>query len=276
MIYEVINLKIDGYSLDTPARLECYRLDNRHKEGMNHLRPAVIICPGGGYSHLSNRESEPIAMRYLAAGFHAFVLKYHVAPVRYPVALLELASSVKLLREHAKEWEIDDSKIIISGFSAGGHLAANLACHWNQEFIAKTLNTTKEQVRPNGCILGYPVITSGEFAHRGSFEHLLGEDENLWSQVSLETQVTEQTPPVFIWSTFEDASVPVENSLLFVSALRKHKISTEYHMYPHGGHGLALANEETQNEKGNKVFVECQDWIDMAIRWIHKLGGEQC
>ena len=276
MVYEVIDLKIDGYHLDTSAQLEVYRLDHKHKEEQKLLRPAVIICPGGGYINLSNREAEPIAMRYLAAGYHAFVLKYHVAPTRYPVALLELASTVKLLRDHADKWMIDESKIIVTGFSAGGHLAASLACFWNKDFLASALNTTNDRIKPDGCILSYPVITSGEFAHRGSFEHLLGDDESLLEQVSLEKQVSKDTPPVFIWHTLSDACVPVENSLLFVMALRKYNISTEFHMYPFGGHGLALANEETQTNSVNKIFEECQGWIDMAIRWIHNLGGEQC
>lgn len=276
MIHEVINLNLDGYNLETSAKLYAYRLDNTPQSDAFRKRPAVIICPGGGYGHTSDRESEPIAMQYLAAGYHAFVLRYHVAPNRYPIALLELASAIKIIREHASEWMIDEKKIILNGFSAGGHLAASLSTFWSSDWLAKAIATTKEMIQPNGCILAYPVITSGEFAHRGSFENLLGEDTARMAEVSLEHQVNSNTPPMFIWHTYEDASVPVENSLLFLAALRRYKISTEFHMYPHGGHGLALANQETQMSDGRGLQEECQGWIHLAIRWIRNLGGVSC
>lgn len=276
MIYEVMDLKIEGYNLETSATLHCYRLDDFNQDNAKHIRPAVIICPGGGYEHTSNREAEPIAMRYLAAGYHAFVIRYHVAPVRFPVALLELASAVKLIRENAKEWQVDQNRVVLNGFSAGGHLAGSLATFWSSDWLAKKLETTKEEIRPNGCVLAYPVITTGEYAHRGSFDNLLGEQHELIEFVSLEKQVNENTPPMFLWHTYTDTSVPVENSLLFLSALRKHKISAEFHMYPLGGHGLALANEETQMLDGRGIQRECQGWIDLAIRWIRELGGTSC
>lgn len=271
MVYEVINLSIDGYDLESPAKVYAYRLDNTAQSDESRLRPAVIICPGGGYGHTSDREAEPIAMRYLAAGYHAFILRYHVAPVRYPVALLELASTVKLIRENAKEWKIDENKVIVNGFSAGGHLAGCLSTFWASDWLAPMIGTTRERIRINGCILAYPVITSGEFAHRGSFDNLLGDQQNHLDTVSLEHQVDENTPPMFLWHTYTDAAVPVENSLLMIAALRKHKISAEFHMYPLGGHGLALANQETQMSDGRGYQEECQGWIDLAIRWILNL-----
>lgn len=273
MIYEEIEINIEGYHLDSPAKLQSYRFEDTNQSDENRVRPAVIICPGGGYGHVSEREAKPIAMRYIAAGFHAFVLQYHVAPARYPVALLELAKSVQFIRDNAKEWNIDESKIIVNGFSAGGHLVGCLSCFWSDGQIAAALNTTIDKIKPNGCILSYPVITSGEYAHRGSFENLLGEKEELLEKVSLEHQVNDKVPPVFIWHTYTDLSVPVENSLLFVSALRKHQISTEFHMFPKGCHGLALANEETKMADGRGVQKECQVWIDMAIRWINDSNG---
>ncbi len=274
MILEEIEIMIEGYQLETPAKLFAYRLEDFREE--SRLRPAVIICPGGGYGYTSDREAEPVALRYLAAGFHAFVLRYHVAPTRYPVALLELAKCIQIIREHTAEWKIDDRKIILNGFSAGGHLAGCLSCFWSDQELAKALNTTSEKIKPNGCILSYPVITAGEFAHRGSFDNLVAENKELLTKLSLEYQVNDKMPPVFLWHTYTDNSVPVENALLFVSALRKFSISTEFHMFPFGSHGLSLANEETKTEDGRGVQEECEVWIDMAIRWINKLGGEQC
>ncbi len=268
MVYDVIQIKVEGYLLDTPAYLHSYRLDSTHQGDAKQKRPAILICPGGGYGHTSDREAEPIAMRYLAAGYHAFVLRYHVAPVRYPVALLEVASAMKIIRDNAIEWNIDEKKVVLNGFSAGGHLACSLSTFWSRDWIAAKIGTRKEMLQPNGCILAYPVITSGEYAHRGSFDNLLGEQQELLSEVSLEHQVSEDTPPMFLWHTYTDQSVPVENSLLLISALRKHKISAEFHMYPLGGHGLALANEETQMSDGRGFQEECQGWIDLAIRWV--------
>ncbi len=122
-------------------------------------------------------------------------------------------------------------------------------------------------------ILSYPVISSGVHAHQGSFQALLGDQqEELRERLSLEKQVNNQTPPTFLWHTFEDASVPVENSMLFAVALRKHNIPFELHIYPSGGHGLSLANEESMNVQNNfGIQEECQNWIDMAGVWIRNL-----
>lgn len=277
MIHQQISIEIPNRGLEEPAKLYSYIIDNTASIDINRKRPAVIICPGGGYSHTSDREAEPIALRMMAGGYHAFVLRYHVAPTTYPVQLLELAASVKYVREHAKELNIDENHIVISGFSAGGHLAGSLAMFWTKDWLAKELHTTKEMIQPNGCLLCYPVITSGEFAHRDSFVRVLGDRyDELLDKLSLEKQVNVNTPPMFIWHTYTDTSVPVENSLLLVSALRKYNISAEFHMYPVGKHGLSLATEETMNSDGRSIQPECEGWIDLAIRWIKNLGGAQC
>lgn len=176
MIYKKIEIKVDGYK--ETADLYTYFLDNSIEMNINRKRPVVVICPGGGYTMTSDREAEPIAMQYLAKGYHSVILRYSVEPARYPLALLQLAKSVAFLRENAAEFHIDTNKIVIQGFSAGGHLAASLGVFWKKNFIAETLGIDSEMVKPNGMILSYPVITSGEFAHTGSFECLLGEDYN--------------------------------------------------------------------------------------------------
>ena len=176
MIYKKIEISITGYK--QTADLYTYFLDNSIEMHINRKRPVVVICPGGGYSMTSDREAEPIAMQYLAKGYHAVILRYSVEPARYPLALLQLAKTVAFLRKHAEEFHINTDKIILQGFSAGGHLAASLGVFWKKSFIAETLGVTSEMVKPNGMILSYPVITSGEFAHTGSFECLLGDDYN--------------------------------------------------------------------------------------------------
>ncbi len=238
------------------------------------MRPAVIICPGGGYGHLSCREGEPVAMKYLSMGYHAFVLSYSLAPVRFPAALQELALLVSEIRKNAQEWGIDREKIVVSGFSAGGHLACSLGALWNREFVYEPLGVKAEDIRPNGMILCYPVVTSGPHCHPGSFLNLLGdeaENTDLRNLVSLEKQVGPHTPKTFLWHTVTDRSVPVYNSLLLSEALVRHQVNLEFHMYPAGGHGLALASEETSNGEATYVIPQCQSWISLAEGWLKNL-----
>lgn len=179
-----------------------------------------------------------------------------------------------MIREHAKEWHIEERKVVLLGFSAGGHLAASLGTFWNKEFVYEALKIEPKRIRPDGLVLAYPVITAWEFAHQDSFRALLGEEyEERKELVSLENQVGEDMMPVFLWHTFEDESVPVENSLLFAHALRKKNIPFELHIYQKGRHGLSLANGETNpaNEE-NLIVLECQNWITMAGTWIRNLA----
>ena len=261
---------IDG----SAAKFVGYCLDNSEEVVPDRVRPSVLVIPGGGYEMTSDREAEPIAMQFLAAGFNAFVLRYSVKPSVFPVALLEAADAMTMIREHAAEWHVDPDAIAVIGFSAGGHLAASLGVFWKKDFIAQTLGVTSDMVKPNGMILSYPVITSGEFAHTGSFECLLGEDYNdldKRKEQSLEFQVSKDTPTTFLWHTVTDDCVPVENSLLFFNALRKFEIPVEMHLYPVGGHGLSLANEETSHEDGGCVQKECQSWMELACKWMQNI-----
>ena len=272
MIYKKIEIKVPGY--EETAYLYTYFMENSPEMHQDRTRPLVLICPGGGYSMTSDREAEPIAMQYLAKGYQAAVLRYSVAPARYPTALLQLAEAVAYIRIHAAEYHIASDKIAVQGFSAGGHLAASLGVFWNKAFISDTLKVMPEMVKPNGLILSYPVITSGEYAHQDSFKCLLGEEflnDVKREEQSLEKQVSENTPKTFLWHTDKDELVPVENSILFYQRLHKYGVPVEMHIYPEGEHGLALANEETSHEDGSGVQNECQSWIDLACRWMQTL-----
>lgn len=288
MIHQEIPISLKGSGPD--AKLVVY-IQNFETDMLVQERPLVLLCPGGGYNHLSVREAESEALQFLAMGYHAAVLKYSVSPAVFPTQLCELAWAMKFLRSKASEWHIVSDKIIVQGSSAGGHVAASLGVFWNQDWLIEKLNKccegqadcateqeicsmakfTSEDIKPNGMLLCYPVITSGEFAHKGSFEKLAGEDTKLWEMLSLEHQVTEDTPPAFLWHTFTDGSVPVENSLLFVSALRRAGVSTEFHMYPKGQHGLALGSKLTASADGKHMQKECESWIDLAATWLEQL-----
>ncbi len=276
MIHKKIEIEINGNNKDQnfKAELDTYLLDDLANMKVERKRPAVLILPGGGYRFTSDREAEPVAIQMNAMGFQAFVLYYSCEPATFPTALLQTAKAISLIREHAREWHIEERKIVLLGFSAGGHLAASLGTFWNKEFVYEALKIEPKRIRPDGLVLAYPVITSGEFAHQDSFRALLGEEyEERKELVSLENQVGEDMMPVFLWHTFEDESVPVENSLLFASALRKKNIPFELHIYQKGRHGLSLANGETNpaNEE-NLIVLECQNWITMAGTWIRNLA----
>lgn len=272
MIHQKIPVHIRGGN----AELVTYILDNSPEMMPGQKKPLILICPGGGYEMTSDREAEPIALQMNAFGFHACVLRYSVIPARYPQALMELAHSTAYIREHAEEWMVDPDRIILMGFSAGGHLAACLGVFWQEGFLASELGVTPQEIKPNGMILAYPVITSGPLGHQGSFQNLLGGEENreLWEKLSLENKVTDQVPPVFLWHTDTDQAVPVENSLLFAAALKKHHIPLEMHIYSVGPHGLALANSVTQAVQDEKIVAvesRCTGWTELARAWIEAL-----
>lgn len=272
MIHKKIQIEVPGSG--NQGELYTYFLDNSAEIDLCRKRPVVLICPGGGYAMTSDREAEAIAIRFLAMGYHAAVLRYSVAPARFPEALIQLAKAVCLLRENAEEWNIDKDKIVVQGSSAGGHLAASLGVFWNKLFLAQALGADSDKFRPNGLILSYPVISSGAKGHQESFQNLLGEayeDEEKRRAMSLECCVTKDTPKTFLWHTASDDTVPVENSILFFQALHELDIPAELHIYPVGVHGLGLANTETVNCRGIGIQEECQSWITLAGEWMKHL-----
>lgn len=275
-IYE-INIPYEKYGIkhtDNKATITTYikEMYPDYQDAFN--RPLIMICPGGGYEHLSPREGEVIALKMLDLGYNAVILRYSLMPDVYPSQLLEAAYTMHFIREHAAEWDVNPEKIIAAGFSAGGHVAASLGTMWNDElldtFLKEELKCSHEDVKPNGMLLGYPVITSGEKAHRPSFERLLGEEQydEVVSQVSLETRVNIDTPKTFMWHTFADGSVPLENSLLFANALRKADVPFEYHVFPKGGHGLGLGTKETATKNGEHIQLEVSVWPELFATWV--------
>ena len=261
MRHEVITLPGTGVELET------YLTDNRAVEP-GRRKPLALIFPGGAYAWRSDREAEPVALRLQSLGIQAVVVRYSVAPARYPKALEEAAEAVAYARAHADEWLCDPHKIAVLGFSAGGHAAAHIGVKWHQMPQGR-------MCRPDAMILAYPVITSGEYAHRGSIENLLGDDyERLKDEASLEKYVDGHTPPAFLWHTREDMSVPPENSLLLASELCRHSVPFELHIWQHGGHGMSLGNDQVYPPDDPNIRPECQEWIDMAARWLRELPRE--
>lgn len=271
MLYKEIMIQVPGSMPET--KLTAYILDTPKDQLKIKKRPVILLCPGGGYGFTSFREGEPIAMYFLNKGYHVCILEYSTAPARFPVALMELGTAVKILREHAEEWKIDKDAIIVQGSSAGGHLAACFGVFWNQDMLAQKLNVEKEELKPNGLLLSYPVITTdADVMHEESFRNLLGEKyEEHRESLSLEKLVGNDMPPCFIWHTNEDTRVPAENSLLLVLALRRHQIPVELHLFEKGMHGLATASVRSQRADGEAVQEECVCWLDLADVWVMNL-----
>ena len=232
-------------------------------------RPAVIICPGGSYCYRADREGEPVAIRFLAAGMQAFVLQYSVAPDRHPAAFLELAAAVAEIRLHARQWNIDPDKILICGFSAGGHLCAGLGTDWKNPLLLQQISYEKYLWRPDGMILCYPVVSLGKYTHKESCQNLIGNEmgEELVDRLSWQKRVTADTVPAFIWATFEDELVPVENSLLLAEVLREKGVPCELHLYEKGEHALALCDKTTA-ERTSQIQPDVAGWVNLAVRWI--------
>lgn len=277
MIHEFLReeIRVPGTLEDT--YLETFFLNITEKFSVQE-RPLILVCPGGGYHFTSEREAEIVAMQFSAMGFHTAVLRYSCSPAQFPTSLLELSKAVAYLRGHAGKYKIDPERIAVLGFSAGGHLAASLGVFWNTEWFAKIreeneMALTADQIRPDGLILAYPVITSGEYAHRGSFDDLLGETrcgDPVWlEKMSLEKQDLKDVPPVFMWHTSYDASVPLENSLYFASELIKARKPVEYHIFPGDVHGISLADWRTRSAE-RSMDTPAMQWIGLARIWLEE------
>lgn len=243
------------YHVDTPT-LTLFRPDAAN-------RTAVIVCPGGGYVRLAVAKEGSTVTRFLNAhGITAFVLKYHVEPYRYPAALRDVLRAVRHVRANADRYDIDPTRIGVFGSSAGGHLAASAATHFDSPDGKTGAAIDATSARPDFIALLYPVITMhGSHAHAGSRRALLGDRplERALTQNSVERHVTASSPPAFLVHTAEDRSVPLENSLLFFQALRKAGVPAELHLYAQGPHGFGLREDLGTTSGWPLRFVE---WLE--------------
>ena len=264
-LYKYFNVKKpEGANgvLETYIHNKCTFTENER------FRPAMLVLPGGGYTHLSDREGEPIAQKYLSFGFNAFVLYYSVSPCAYPTQLIEGAMAMAYIRLNATEHQTDASHVCAVGFSAGGHLTGMLATLYGEDCIKEAIGDNFKYCKPDAIILSYPVIASLKpYSHNGSFEVLAGANDELKQKLSLETRVTKNTSPAFIWHTFEDEAVPLENSLAMVNAYRKAGVPFEYHSFEKGGHGLSLGIPETGYD--NPLVKQ---WTSLSLAWLNERG----
>lgn len=237
-------------------------------EGTNATGAAMVICPGGGYAHLAPHEGNDYALWLNQHGVTCFVLKYRLGSSGYhhPAMLNDAARAVRWVRAHAGEYKIDTKRVGLMGSSAGGHLTATLLTHFDAGDANASDVVERQSSRPDLGILCYAVISMGDFTHQGSKNNLLGKNPSpeLVQLLSNELQVTTNTPPCFLWTTFEDKTVPMENTMLFAEALRKNHVPFALHVYEKGGHGMGL--------KDKPPFAHPHPWAGDCLFWLKAQG----
>jgi acetyl esterase/lipase len=228
----------------------------------------IVVCPGGGYGHLAmDHEGHQIAEWLNEHGIAAFICDYRHRNKGYghPAPLQDAQRAIRTVRSRAEEFGVKPDRIGILGFSAGGHLASTAVTHFDAGDAQADDAAMRASSRPDFGILCYPVIAFDRpFTHKGSQRNLLGENASpeLVASLSNEKQITEQTPPCFVWHTWEDKGVPPENSLVFYQALVAHKVPAELHIYEKGRHGVGLA----------KDIAGTSGWPDACIAWLKNRG----
>ncbi len=233
----------------------------------NPTHTVIVVAPGGGYQHLAlDHEGSQVAQWLNAHGIAAVVLRYRLGPAyHHPIELHDAQRAIRYARAHAAEWGVQPDHVGMWGFSAGGHLTATAGTHYDSGNPAAVDPLDRPSSKPDFLILAYPVISfDPAIMHAGSRTYLLGDspDPALVQNLSNETQVNAQTPPTFIFSTTDDAVVPVANSIVFYQALVKNKVPAEMHIYRHGAHGAGLA----------QANPELSGWPDVLYHWLHENG----
>ena len=221
--------------------------------------PAIVVLPGGGYGGLADHESVPVGKWLAEHGIAAFVLRYRLGPkYHHPIELGDASRAIRVVRANAADWSVDPDRIGILGFSAGGHLASSVATHFTAGDEKSVDRIERVSSRPDAAVLIYPVISLGATTHVGSLHNLLGNtpDPKLMEFLSSEKQVTKDTPAAFIVHSTQDKAVPVNNSDMYVQALKDHDVAVKYVRGEYGDHGFGL-----------------QDfWTVPCIEWLHDRG----
>lgn len=253
------------------ARLTCYNSVTSDRVSSNRKKPAVLIMPGGAYRWTSPREAEPVALRFLAKGYSVFVLEYSCAPFSFPTSLREAAAAMRYIRENAAQYEVDPTMVAALGFSAGGHLCGTLGTMFDCPEIADI--ATPEMVRPDALCLCYPVSVSHGKTHEESFRNISGGDEKLAKRLSLDNLIRPDMPPVFLWHTRDDQSVPVRGSLILAQKFEENGLEYAVHIHRHGQHGLSTADDQVYPVFGvpeSSPYVK--DWLNEAVSFFSECG----
>lgn len=245
------------------ATLDGYLLDCDLALGQFTRRPAIVVCPGGGYVYCSRAEGEPVAMAYAARGFHTFVLRYSTGRNAAGFApLQEISWVIGYIRAHAEQWGIDSEKIVSCGFSAGGHLA-----------LASGLLAEN---KPNAMILGYPATCAPNMPGADFMLKLLEGKQQVTDmdaeKYDLPSKVTKDAPPLFVVATCEDVLTSI-CTMALVNAYNALGVKFELHIFQHGPHGYSLANEITSDGSNRYLNDAFSQWQELSVQWLHKIFG---
>lgn len=251
--------------------LTCWNVDTPDAVSRCRRRPAVLILPGGAYRWNSPREAEPVALRFAAKGYVPFALNYSCAPSCFPTALREAAMAMLYIRENAGEFGVNPHMIAAMGFSAGGHLCGTLGTLYDSEEVSDI--GSPELIRPDALGLCYPVAISWGRTHEESFDHISGGDPILRERLSLDRLVRSDMPPVFLWHTRNDQSVPSRNSLILAHALEEKNVDFTMHIYRNGPHGLSTADAMVYPACNiPQVSWDVPGWLEAEMRFFEEIG----
>ena len=253
------------------GRLTCYIPFTHPSIRPDRRRPAVLILPGGGYVYTSARESEPIALRFVARGYCAFVLDYSCAPHCFPTPLREALMAMRYIRENAEAMQVDPQMVAAIGFSAGGHLCGILGTMYDAPEVADI--GPANLLRPDALGLCYPVAVAWGRTHELTFENISGGDAELRKRLSLDALARPDMPPVFLWHTRSDASVPSRNSTVLAEALEEAGVDFALHIYHKGKHGLSTADTLVfRADAVPEMSWDAPGWLEAQIRFFEDCG----
>lgn len=256
-------------SSNSAATLTSY-LQDTDPTGKIKNRPLLIFVPGGSYTHIPTEQSETVALRFIAAGFQVAVLRYSFIDEKeplFPNPIIELAQSVIYAKNHSNDWNIDPSKIILMGFSVGGHIVSNYNNYWSSEWLSQKVDSNQDQLKIAATILGYPVISPFlGFPDSSTLVKWTDDPE----RYAADQNVTTSNVPSFIWTTQDDQLVPSKNSLKYYQALVNAGVTTEIHIFSHGPHGMALANKLTAKNDA-MTNSRIAKWPTLALNWLDEI-----
>lgn len=236
---------------------------------VTYPRPGIIIVPGGGYTYCSEREMEPVALRFLAEGFNVFVLDY-TCQKKYPAPHFDLTLAMDYITKHAKELKTDLNRLSMIGFSAGAHLVLTYSYLYDE--LAKMLKITNANLKPKQIAVGYPVVTCFVADKSRTIKTITDNDESLYSKLSPELNITSDYPKTFVFGTKDDELIPFENSTILVEALKKNKVTYKQIVYEHGPHGFCLANRAVypENRSDYEVLNKLTNWPNEVAKFFYE------
>lgn len=281
--------------------LTTYILSDSREMLKGAKRPAVLICPGGAYLNCSDREGEPVAMRFAAMGYHAFVLRYSVyyegkdgfpvmdGPVDrkdhcvHPNPVRDIAKAMIVINESSENWLVDTDRIAVCGFSAGAHNSAMYSVYWNKPILTEFFGVSEDTLKPAAAILAYTLSdyylmreSAGDGFAKKLFElsnlaisGSVAPDESTLKALSPALLVDKDTPPTFLWATSEDTLVPVENTIRMSGALARNGIPFESHIFERGAHGLSLSDQASAADQ-TQIDTDAAKWIPLVESWLLK------